>query len=257
MGNTTVPHDLHLDAGERAPEPAPGASARRGEGTLAFLRSAILHDFPGRIALVSSFGAEAVVLLHMVARINPATPVLFNETGMLFAETLAYQREVADELGLTNVRRVRPTLASLAKADPAGTLHAADTGACCHLRKVVPLNRALEPYAAWITGRKRFQAHTRSELPFAEYDDARRVKLNPLADWSLQDIRAYMIEHDLPRHPLVARGYGSIGCAPCTTPVAEGEDPRAGRWRDQGKTECGIHFVDGKPVRIAVAHPGA
>ena len=250
-------HDPVTATGGHAAAGVGLAPTRQDGDALALLRSAIVRDFPGRIALVSSFGADSVVLLHMVAEINPATPVLFNETGMLFAETLAYQREVAAELGLTNVRLVRPTLASLSAADPSGTLHATDTDACCHLRKVVPLNRALEPYGAWITGRKRFQAHTRAALPFAEYDEARRIKLNPLANWTLQDIRAYMVDHDLPRHPLVARGYGSIGCAPCTTPVAEGEDPRAGRWRNQDKTECGIHFVDGRAVRVAAAQPGA
>ncbi|MCA8931428.1 MAG: phosphoadenosine phosphosulfate reductase family protein, partial [Rhodospirillaceae bacterium] len=157
-----VQHDPVTATGGHAAAGVGLAPTRQDGDALALLRSAIVRDFPGRIALVSSFGADSVVLLHMVAEINPATPVLFNETGMLFAETLAYQREVAAELGLTNVRLVRPTLASLSTADPSGTLHATDTDACCHLRKVVPLNRALEPYGAWITGRKRFQAHTRA-----------------------------------------------------------------------------------------------
>ena len=124
------------------------------------------------------------------------------------------------------------------------------------MRKVEPLNRALEPFAAWITGRKRFQSRSRADMPFAEYDAARRLKLNPLADWTPQDLRTYMTAHDLPRHPLVARGYASIGCAPCTTPVAADEDPRAGRWRDQDKAECGIHFVDGRVVRTTAPYQG-
>lgn len=220
------------------------------------LSRAICSDFAGSIALVSSFGAESVVLLHMVAQINPATPVLFNETGMLFPETLAYQREVAEELGLSNTRLIRPTRVSLAASDPTGTLHQRDTDACCHLRKVVPLNRALEPFSAWITGRKRFQSRSRAEMPFAERDGAHRMKLNPLADWTPEDMRAYMKAHDLPPHPLIAKGYRSIGCAPCTSPVAVGEDPRSGRWRGQVKTECGIHFVDGRPVRESLGQDG-
>lgn len=222
---------------------------RKEQETLDRLAQAILCDHAGRIALVSSFGAESVVLLQLVARIAPATPVLFNETGMLFAETLAYQREVAAELGLTNIRIVRPTAASLAASDPSGGLHRTNPNACCALRKVAPIRRALEPFAAWITGRKRFQSGTRQTMPFAERDEAQRVKLNPLADWTPEDIRACMTAHGLPPHPLIAKGYASIGCAPCTTPVAAGEDPRAGRWRGQEKTECGIHFADGRPVR--------
>lgn len=215
------------------------------------LAQAIIHDFPGRIALVSSFGAESIVLLDMVARINKATPVLFNQTGMLFAETLAYQQTVAAELGLTNVRIVRPTLAELGRLDPRGTLHEDDHDACCDLRKVRPLKRALQPFAAWITGRKRFQSASRASLPLVERDDERRVKLNPLADCSSAHIRNYIAEHDLPRHPLIAKGYPSIGCAPCTTSVAAGEAPRAGRWRGASKEECGIHFVNGRAVRGA------
>lgn len=215
------------------------------------LERAILRDYPGRVALVSSFGADSVVLLHLVSRIGPATPVLFSQTGMLFAETLTYQQAVAAELGLTNVRLVRPTAAALSGADPADDLHHRDPDACCDLRKTAPLRRALEPFAAWITGRKRHQSAARAAMPLAEYDDAWRVKLNPLADWSARDVRDYRVRHDLRPHPLVGRGYPSIGCKPCTTPVAAGEDPRAGRWRGSGKTECGIHFVNGRPVRAA------
>lgn len=206
------------------------------------LAQAILRDHPGRIALVSSFGADSAVLLHMVARISPATPVLFNDTGMLFAETLDHQRRLAALLGLTNVRIVRPTAFAVARADPQGGLHRTQADACCALRKVGSLDRALAPFDAWITGRKRFQSPGRRALPFAERDEAGRVKLNPLADWTAQDLRDYARAHDLPPHPLTARGFPSIGCAPCTSPVAEGEDQRAGRWRGSAKTECGIHL---------------
>lgn len=214
------------------------------------LVQAIAHDFPGRIALVSSFGAESIVLLDMVARINRATPVLFNETGMLFPETLAYQKQVADDLGLTNVRLVRPTLAELGRIDRSGTLNERDPDSCCDLRKVKPLKRALQPFAAWITGRKRFQSASRAKLPLVERDDESRLKLNPLAESTPEDIRRYVVERDLPPHPLVAKGYPSLGCVPCTTPVARGEAPRAGRWRGTAKQECGIHFVNGRAIRL-------
>lgn len=206
----------------------------------------------GKIALVSSFGAESVVLLHMAAITDKDTPVLFIDTQMLFTETLVYQAELSERLGLRNVQIIRAQ--DIAQKDPDNTLHLRDTDACCALRKIQPLENALAGYDGWITGRKRFQAGTRAALEFFEIEDGTdRIKVNPLAHWAPGDVRAYMEENRLPRHPLVARGYPSIGCAPCTSPVAEGEDPRAGRWRDQNKEECGIHFVDGKLVRTGAA----
>lgn len=205
----------------------------------------------GDIALVSSFGAESVVLLHMAAIADKNTPVLFVDTQMLFPETLVYQAEVAERLGLKNVRVVRAEQEDIDRDDPYGALRLNDTDACCTLRKTIPLQRALGGYDGWITGRKRFQAGTRAALDFFEVEDGTgRIKVNPLAHWAPEDVRAYMVENRLPRHPLVAKGYPSIGCAPCTSPVKEGEDPRSGRWRGQDKSECGIHFVDGKMVRI-------
>ncbi len=204
------------------------------------LRVAITELFPGQIALVSSFGAEAAVLLHLVAQVDRATPVLFLETGKLFDETLAYRNRLADRLGLSDVRNLRPDPRALAVHDEGGTLWFRDADACCRIRKVEPLERGLKPFAASINGRKRFQAATRSAIPLVEADGA-RLKFNPLAAWGPAEIEAYFIRHDLPRHPLVAQGYPSIGCAPCTQPVQAGEDARAGRWRDSDKTECGIH----------------
>ncbi|WP_045391060.1 phosphoadenylyl-sulfate reductase [Falsirhodobacter sp. alg1] len=204
----------------------------------------------GRTALVSSFGAESVVLLHMVSVLAPNLPVLFIDTQMLFPETLAYQAEVADKLGLTNIITIRADQAAVEFDDPDGTLHQFSTDSCCALRKTVPLEAALSGYDAWITGRKRFQSGTRAALEFFEPDTDHRMKINPLAMWGREDIADYMVNNRLPRHPLVAQGYPSIGCAPCTSPVAPGEDPRAGRWRGSNKTECGIHFINGKPVRI-------
>ncbi|MEM7319449.1 MAG: phosphoadenylyl-sulfate reductase [Pseudomonadota bacterium] len=203
-----------------------------------------------QIALVSSFGAESVVLLHMAAVIDKATPVLFVDTEMLFTETLVYQQEVSERLGLTSVRIIQAQPWDLTRNDPASDLHLRETDACCTLRKTIPLQRALAGFDGWITGRKRFQSGSRAALEFFEVEDGTgRIKVNPLAHWAPDDVRAYMDENRLPRHPLVPRGYPSIGCAPCTSPVNQGEDPRAGRWRTQNKEECGIHFVDGKMVR--------
>ncbi len=209
-----------------------------------------LHDPEvGSLALVSSFGAESVVLLHLVSVIAPGTPVIFIDTQMLFPETLDYQRALADRLNLTDVRTIRADRRDTEFEDPDGTLHEFNTDACCTLRKVVPLERALAGFDGWITGRKRFQAGSRAALQFFENEDGKRIKVNPLAHWGREDLEDYIVNNRLPRHPLVAKGYPSIGCAPCTSPVKEGEDPRAGRWRGTRKQECGIHFINGRAVR--------
>lgn len=205
------------------------------------LRLAIEHLYRGHIALVSSFGADSAVLLHMVAQIDATTPVIFVDTDRLFPETLAYRDKLVAHLGLTNVREFHPDADAIAVNDAEGYLWFNDPDRCCDIRKVAPLERALTGYDAWITGRKRFQSDTRAALPLFE-TDGERVKLNPLAGWSASDVLAYISKHELPPHALVARGYPSIGCLPCTSPVTPGEDPRAGRWRGRGKTECGIHL---------------
>jgi phosphoadenosine phosphosulfate reductase len=208
-------------------------------------------DEIGKVAMVSSFGADSVVLLRLVAQVDRHAPVLFVDTEMLFNETLKYQTQVANLLGLTNVQVIKVKDAEL--HDSAGTLHKTDPNSCCSLRKTAPLQGALTSYDGWITGRKRHQSGTRARLNMFEAEDnTPRIKVNPLALWSAQDTQRFMIATQLPRHPLVAKDYPSIGCAPCTTPVKEGEDPRAGRWRETEKEECGIHFVDGKMVRTGV-----
>ena len=221
----------------------------RNHAAVQVLRHALADPDLGRVALVSSFGAESVVLLHMLSVASPDTPVLCIDTEMLFPETLDYQRALASRLPLTDIRVIRADPAAVAATDPDGTLHRRDTDACCDLRKVLPLEGALSGFDAWITGRKRFQGGQRVELEFFEPEAPSRLRVNPLAHWRPQDVADYMDENALPRHPLVARGYPSIGCAPCTTRVNDGEDPRAGRWRNLDKEECGIHFVDGKLVR--------
>jgi phosphoadenosine phosphosulfate reductase len=222
----------------------------RHHSATSVMEAALKDPQAGKLALVSSFGAESVVLLHMAAVVDRSIPVIFVDTEMLFTETLVYQQEVAERLHLDNVEIIRASDATLAAEDPDGTLHQFDTDACCSLRKTRPLQKALRGYDGWITGRKRFQSGTRAALDFFEVEDfTGRIKVNPLAHWAPEDVRAYIEENRLPRHPLVAQGYPSIGCAPCTSPVAEGEDPRSGRWRGQDKDECGIHFVDGKMVR--------
>lgn len=215
------------------------------------LRPVIEDRVAGEVALTSSFGAESAVLLHMAATIDPDVPVVFLDTGKLFPETLSYHEELVIRFGLTDVRTRRPALPDLRGRDPDGVLHRIDPDGCCSLRKTEPLGRALKGFDAWISGRKRFQATNRADVPVFE-NDAGRIKINPLATFTAKDIAEYARAHDLPPHPLVADGYLSIGCAPCTTPVKAGEDARAGRWRGRDKTECGIHFTaNGRPMRQA------
>ena len=214
-----------------------------GWATEDLLWDLLRRAFPRRIALVSSFGTESAVLLHLVAAIDPAAPVVFLDTGKLFPETLAYRDALVARLGLRDVRSVKPGAPALAMADPAGTLWQTDPDICCWRRKVEPLDEALAGFPAWITGRKRFQGGQRGALPLIEHEPDGRVKVNPLVSWPAERLDHYMAEHALPRHPLEARGYRSIGCAPCTRPIAPGEDPRAGRWAGRGKTECGIHLA--------------
>lgn len=205
-----------------------------------------------RIALVSSFGADSAVLLHMAAQIDRGVPVLLLDTLLLFPETLAYQQELGTHLGLYNMRRIRPSAAQIQAHDPASGLHRNNPDACCALRKAEPLTRALDGYDGWINGRKRFQTGERTRLEMFERDpESGRLKINPLVDFSAVGISDYLDRFDLPRHPLVARGYRSIGCAPCTSPVGEGEDARAGRWRGMDKAECGIHIENGRIFRRA------
>jgi phosphoadenosine phosphosulfate reductase len=215
--------------------------------TRAMLAAVIGEGLAGRIAAVSSFGAESAVLLHLIASVDPAVAVLFLETGKHFAETLAYRDEIVDRLGLTNLVNLTPDAALLEARDGTGLRWSYDPDGCCEIRKVQPLARALAGFDASITGRKGFQNAARAGLQTFEIDqtDAQgRLKINPLAGWSAADIVAYFDATGLPPHPLVAQGYPSIGCSPCTSRVAAGEDPRSGRWKGWDKTECGIH-VDG------------
>jgi phosphoadenosine phosphosulfate reductase len=216
---------------------------RLGDAPTGQLLPAVLRDvFPRRLAVVSSFGAESAVLLHLVAAIDPATPVLFIDTSRHFVETLGYRDRLVAHLGLTDVRNVGPTVEEIAALDADASRATWDPDGCCAFRKTAPLYRALDGFDAWISGRKSFQSATRSGLPSFEADGA-LVKINPLARWSPADLAAYATEHRLPRHPLVGQGFASIGCAPCTSAVRPGEDPRAGRWRSFDKTECGIHLL--------------
>ncbi len=213
------------------------------------LRAAISREWPGELTYVSSFGAESVVMLSIIAEVDPSLPVIFIDTGMHFPQTLDYKDEVIDRLGLTGVREITPNETERKVLDPKNMLWKADADACCALRKVRPLEPALEGFGAWITGRKRFHGGARMSLPVFEFADG-RYKVNPLASWTQADVDAYLKEKDLPRHPLVSQGYPSIGCWPCTKPAADPNDPRSGRWAGQDKSECGLHVDRNERPRV-------
>jgi phosphoadenosine phosphosulfate reductase len=205
------------------------------------IERALRDHFAGEIAAVSSFGADSAVLLSMIASVDRTLPVIFLDTGKHFGETLSYRDALIADFGLTDVRVITPDEAALKQRDPDGNLHQSDTDACCAIRKVEPLARGIEPFRAWFTGRKRFQAATRAELAAFE-SVGPRIRINPLARWTTADQADYMRSHALRENPLVAYGYLSIGCFPCTQPVQPGEDARSGRWAGQAKVECGIHL---------------
>ena len=251
MSNVTV-----IDAKRRPQAISAGDPARlaelqakaAGRDAHGILELALKEEFAGQTAVVSSFGAESAVLLKLVADIDPNTPILFLNPGKLFGETLRYRDRLQETLGLGDVRSLAPSLEARAKADPDGTLWSRDTDACCNFRKTVPLARALAPFAAQVTGRKRFQTRERADMQPVEYFEG-RYRFNPLWQWDLHQLEAFTERNNLPRHPLVEDGYPSIGCMPCTRRVQAGEDYRAGRWSGLDKDECGIHIgVDGEGI---------
>ena len=239
-----VPNPELLDGLAERSEHADALEARFGGGSpQEIIKHALDENFAGGLAAVSSFGADSAVLLNMIAEIDRSLPILFLDTGKHFGETLEYRDALKADLGLSNVQVITPLQAVLNRDDPDGKLHQRDTNACCGIRKVEPMARAVEPFGAWLTGRKRFQAATRGALPAFEAVGP-RIRINPLARWTTSDLADYMRAHDLRENPLVAYGYLSIGCFPCTEPVKPGEDARSGRWAGQAKTECGIHLPE-------------
>ncbi|HCV48623.1 MAG: phosphoadenylyl-sulfate reductase [PS1 clade bacterium] len=218
-----------------------------------FLTTILRDEFKDEICVVSSFGAESAVLLYMVAQIDPTIPVIFLNTGKLFGETLRYRDRLQTLLGLTDVRSIGPHPTDLAETDSNEDLWQKNNDMCCHIRKFLPQERALKGFKAVLTGRKRFQTTQRGTMQRIEIENetAARLRINPLADFTLDDLQGYLETHNLPKHPLVKDGYLSIGCMPCTDKVKEGDDYRSGRWSEQDKEECGMHgteFVYGEGI---------
>ena len=232
QGGFALPSDAEVTALNEAFE------GERPEAVLGWLAKNAPN---GEVPLVSSFGADSVVLLNMIAQIDRSYRVLFIDTGKHFSDTLQYRDTLKAHFGLDNLTSIGPSKDDLSARDPFGSLWISDPDACCDMRKTVPLDRVMENHVGWITGRKRFQTAQRAALDVFELDGD-HLKVNPLASWGAADVASYISEHSLPGHPLVPKGYLSIGCAPCTSPVEEGSDPRAGRWKGKDKTECGLHI---------------
>jgi phosphoadenosine phosphosulfate reductase len=234
---------VHQTLTEKAPDLSPAQAldrALRSASPAEVIEAALQTVGREKLALVSSFGTESAALLKVMADVDPAIPVVFLDTGWLFEETLAYRDTLIAALGLRDVRSIKPLEDTLTREDPDRELWFSDPDACCRIRKVEPLARALAPFSAWINGRKRFQGGLRTELPVVEEDGA-KLKFNPFANAAREEIAAIYRRANLPQHPLVASGYLSVGCMPCSSRTAPGEDARAGRWRGRAKTECGIH----------------
>ena len=221
----------------------------RDASATTILRAAIVREWPQKLTYVSSFGAESAAMLALIADVDPDFPVIFLETGMHFPQTLDYKDELVDRLGLTNVQDIPPSETERKVLDPKNTLWKTDPDACCSLRKVRPLEPALEGFDAWITGRKRFRGGARLSLPVFEFANG-RFKVNPLANWSQEHVDRFFAKRNLPRHPLVAQGYPSIGCWPCTRPAADPNDIRSGRWAGMEKSECGLHVEKAERPRV-------
>lgn len=234
--------EVAVRAGAALPEAGDLDRRLADASPLEVITAALVSVGRERLAVVSSFGTESAVLLKLVADVDPAIPVVFLDTGWLFQETLDYRDTLIGRLGLRDVRTVSPDPARLAADDPERELWYSDADACCRIRKVEPLARALAPFAAWINGRKRFQGGLRAAIPVVEADGA-KLKFNPLAGVGADELAAMFKNAGLPPHPLAASGFTSVGCMPCTSRAEAGEDARAGRWRGRGKTECGIHTV--------------
>jgi phosphoadenosine phosphosulfate reductase len=220
----------------------------RGKGPHEIIRVA-LREFGRKLTYVSSFGAESAAMLGLIADVDQGMPIVFIDTGMHFHQTLHYRDTLGQVLGLTDIRTFHPVKDEVKAVDPRGVLNKTDPNACCDVRKVRPLAPALEGFDAWITGRKRFHGGGRTKLPVVECFEG-RYKINPLADQTPEDLAALVAEKHLPPHPMVAEGYPSIGCWPCTARPLDPTDIRSGRWVGFKKEECGLHLTRQERPRV-------
>jgi phosphoadenosine phosphosulfate reductase len=202
-----------------------------------------VETFGGSLAMTSSFQQQSLTLLHIVSTVAPRLPVFFLDTGYHFEQTIAFRTLVAEQFGL-DVYDIRPEMSRKEQEAKYGTdLPSTNPDLCCYLNKVLPLQTAMRGYRAWITGIRRDQSPARANAPIVDIREDGICKIAPLATWTRDAVWRYIEFHQLPKHPLYQQGYKSIGCAPCTQPIQEGEDERAGRWPGRKKAECGLHTV--------------
>src|SRR5919204_3202274 len=215
-----------------------------GAGPFEVLRWAVDRFHP-RLLMATAFGAEGCCILHMLADIQPAVRVINLETGYQFPETLELRERIKERYGI-EVEYIRPELTVAEyEAEHGGPLYRIRPDQCCYDRKILPLRRAVEGYDAWISAIRRDQTNHRQAASVVQWDAKfNLVKVNPLLHWTKKEVWAFIVEHDVPYNPLHDRGYPSIGCWPCTRPVRDGEDERAGRWAGTDKKECGLHVLE-------------
>ncbi len=218
--------------------------------TRQLIKTMLHKEFKNEIALFSSFGADSALLISLIAEIDPSAPILFLDTEKHFKETLEYVETLATQFGLKDIRILKPDPNIVKNIDPNGDLWSKQPNRCCWMRKVEPLQRAVREMGihALITGRKRYQTDERQDMGYFQIDEDGVFRINPLAFWTREQIKEEFAKRNLPKHPLVASGYKSIGCQPCTLPVAEGQNERDGRWAHtmnlygEKKNECGLHL---------------
>ena len=202
----------------------------------------VWETFSPQVAMTSSFQTQSVPLLHMVSRVTPQMPIYFLDTGFHFPETLAFRDRLVADLGL-NLKIIKPELGQEGFILRYGQLYDSDPDLCCQINKILPFRTATRDLLAWVSGIRQDQTSLRNTTPIVSLQNNGLYKVCPLANWSTRQIWQYSYYHHLPDHPLYTQGYESIGCVPCTRPIFEGEDPRAGRWAGHNKTECGLHFT--------------
>lgn len=228
--------------GEWTPEVLHEISTQLENSSPREILSWAFESFAPDIALATGFGPSGIVLMHLTAQLRPETTVFYLDTGLLFPETYALRDRLEDELGISITPVYPEQTVEEQERDHGPALWERDPDRCCYLRKVQPLQRFLAGRKAWIAGLRRDQSKLRAKVNPVEWDHAHGlVKLNPLVHWTAEDVWGYIRLYDLPYNELHDRSYPSIGCFPCTKPVADGQDPRAGRWSGHRKSECGIH----------------
>jgi len=200
-----------------------------------------VDTFWPQIAMSSSFQTQSVPLLHMVSRINRNLLIFFIDTGYHFWETAIFREQLASEWHLNVLDLYRDSRWNDFARHRTRTLPLQDPNLCCYIHKVQPMQKALKDMLAWISGIRRDQTSTRAKAKILELQEDGLLKINPLLNWTKADVKRYMEENDLPSHPLLEKGYRSVGCAPCTVAIGVNDDERAGRWQGRGKTECGLH----------------